>query len=230
MSGCCPNDDNAIAALRGRQTKALQIVLGINVVMFMVEIVAGLLAGSTALLADSLDMLGDALAYAFSLYVVARNDAWKAGAALVKGGIMGAFGLLVLGYVIFEVLNPEVPRFETIGLVGMLALAANSACLILLWRHRGEDVNMRSVWLCSRNDIIANVSVLLAAIGVWVMNSHWPDVLVGFGIAVLFLRSAAHVVGDASRTFEAHNRRQNHVSEFQARDGGRRDRHAGPRP
>jgi cation diffusion facilitator family transporter len=190
--------------LRGRQTRTLQLVLGINIVMFAVEITAGLLAGSTALLADSLDMLGDSIAYGFSLYVVARNDAWKAGAALLKGGIMAAFGLFVLGHVVYKIINPEIPHFETIGLVGILALFANTICLALLWRHRGEDINMRSVWLCSRNDIIANISVLVAAAGVWLSNSHWPDVLIGACIALLFLRSAAHVIRDATRTYHAH--------------------------
>ncbi len=212
---------DAVARLHGRQTRTLKLVLVINLVMFAVEIVAGLLAGSTALLADSLDMLGDSVVYVFSLYAVTRDDAWKAGAALVKGLIMAAFGLFVLGHVVYKVANPEVPHFETIGLVGLLALAANATCLALLWQHRGEDVNMRSVWLCSRNDIIANVSVLFAALGVWLMNSHWPDVLIGSCIALLFLRSAVHVVHDAASTYHAHNARKKNDSRSEAGERGR---------
>lgn len=178
--------------------------------MFVVEIMAGILAGSTALLADSLDMLGDTLVYCFSLYVIARSDAWKAGSALAKGVIMAAFGLFVLAQGAYKFLHPAVPHFETIGVVGLLALAANSACLFLLWRHRGEDVNMRSVWLCSRNDIIANISVLFAAAGVWVTHTQWPDLLVGLGIAVLFLRSAYHVFKDAANTYTTYRKSLRH--------------------
>ena len=206
MSDCCTDSTCELTALRQRQTATLKLVLAINAAMFVIELVAGLLANSTALLADSLDMLGDALAYGFSLYVVARNDAWKAGAALVKGGIMAAFGLFVLGEVLYRMLHPVTPVYEAIGVIGLLALTANAACLALLWRHRAEDVNMRSVWLCSRNDIIANLAVLGAALGVWLTVSPWPDLLVGLGIAALFLRSAWHVVGDARRTYRRHQR------------------------
>ena len=205
MADCCTNAACEIDKLQRGQSATLKAVLGINLIMFLVEVVAGLLAGSTALLADSLDMLGDALAYSFSLYVVARNDAWKAGSALLKGGIMAAFGFFTLGYAAWKLLNPQVPQAETIGVIGLLALLANSLCLYLLWSHRAEDVNMRSVWLCSRNDIIANVSVLVAAGGVRFTDSQWPDLLVGLGIAVLFLHSALAVVRDAVRTCRAYN-------------------------
>ena len=204
MTECCSNAACEVEKLRQRQSATLKAVLGINAGMFLVEITAGLLAGSTALLADSLDMLGDALVYGFSLYVVARSDAWKAAAALIKGGIMGAFGLFVLGQALYKVIYPAVPHFETIGFIGILALAANSVCFALLWRHRSEDVNMRSVWLCSRNDIVGNVSVLFAALGVWLAGSQWPDLLTGLGIAVLFLRSAFHVIQEAMATYARH--------------------------
>lgn len=204
MADCCTSGTCEIDKLRQDQRTTLRIVLGINLVMFLVEIVAGFLAGSTALLADSLDMLGDALAYSVSLYVVARNDAWKAVSALVKGGIMGAFGLFVLGHAGYKLLHPQVPQFETLGVMGLLALAANSTCLFLLWRHRTADVNMRSVWLCSRNDIIADTSVLIAAVCVWLIDSQWPDLVVGFGIAALFLHSSVRVIRDAVRTYRAY--------------------------
>jgi Co/Zn/Cd efflux system component len=118
---------------------------------------------------------------------------------------MGAFGFFTLGYVAYRLVHPHVPPSETIGLIGLLALLANSLCLYLLWSHRAEDVNMRSVWLCSRNDIIANVSVLIAAAGVWLTDTQWPDLLVGLGIAALFLHSSLAVMRDAARTYKAHH-------------------------
>ena len=181
-------------------------MLAVNTGMFLVEFAARLAAASTALLADSLDMLGDGFVYGFSLYVVSRNNAWKAVSALIKGGIMALFGLFVLSQAGYKLLNPTIPQFELIGLIGLLALAANAVCLALLWRHRADDVNMRSVWLCSRNDIIANTSVLLAALGVWLAASQWPDLVVGLGIAALFLRSAVRVCKDAVATYVAHSR------------------------
>jgi len=201
----CTDTACEIEKLRERQRSTLLLVLAINLAMFVVELVAGWLAGSTALLADSLDMLGDALVYIFSLYVVARSDAWKAASAVIKGGIMALSGLFVLAHATWKFLNPEVPQFETVGLVALLALAANGLCLVLLTHHREEDVNMRSVWLCSRNDIIANISVLFAAAGVWLTASQWPDLIIGLGIAILFLRSSLHVLRDAAATYTEHN-------------------------
>lgn len=203
MNDCCHNAACEIEKLRKRQSSTLRIVLVINTLMFVFEVVLGWLAGSTALLADSLDMFGDALVYGFSLVVVGRNDAWKALSALTKGGVMAFFGLFVLAQATYKFLHPEIPQFEIIGWVGLAVLAANSICLALLWRHRSEDVNMRSVWLCSRNDIIANISVLFAAFGVWLAESQWPDLLVGLGIAILFLRSAMHVLRDAAGVYAA---------------------------
>lgn len=197
MADCCNDKACEIEALRARQSSILKIVLVINAVMFAVELTAGLLARSVSLVADSLDMLGDALVYGVSIYVVARGAKMKAMAALFKGGTMLTFGLFVLGQAIYKIMFPHVPAFEAIGAVGLLALAANSLCLGLLWRHRADDINMSSVWLCSRNDIIANVSVLFAALGVWFTNSGWPDILVGMALAALFLRSALFVVRSA---------------------------------
>ena len=197
MADCCSDKACEIDALRDRQSATLKIVLGINAAMFVVELTAGLLANSISLVADSLDMLGDALVYGFSLYVVARGARMKATAALFKGGIMAVFGLFVLGQAIYRFVVPHAPVFEAIGAIGLLVLAANSLCLVLLWRHRADDINMSSVWLCSRNDIIANVSVLFAALGVWLTSSRWPDIIVGLSLAVLFLRSALHVLRSA---------------------------------
>jgi cation diffusion facilitator family transporter len=205
MADCCNDKACEIDALRNRQSSILKIVLGINAVMFIVEIVAGLLGNSVSLVADSLDMLGDALVYAFSLYVVARSSAMKAKVALFKGAIMAAFGLFVLGQAIYRIVFPQLPVFEAIGAIGLLALAANSTCFFLLWRHRADDINMSSVWLCSRNDIIANVSVLLAALGVWLTHSGWPDILIGLALAVLFLRSALHVLRESIKELRTVN-------------------------
>lgn len=205
MSDCCNDKACEIEALHSRQSSTLKIVLGINAVMFVVELTAGLLASSVSLVADSLDMLGDALVYVFSLYVVARGARMKAISALFKGAIMAAFGLFVPGQAIYKIMIPQVPVYETIGTIGLLALAANSLCLVLLWRHRTDDINMNSVWLCSRNDIIANVSVLFAAFGVWLTGSGWPDVLVGLVLAVIFLRSALFVLRGATRELRSSN-------------------------
>jgi len=197
MADCCSDKTCEIEALCNRQSSTLKIVLGINAVMFLVELTAGLLSGSVSLVADSLDMLGDTLVYGFSIYVVARGARMKAKAALFKGGIMAAFGLFVLGQAVYKIVFPQVPVFEAIGAIGLLALATNSVCFALLWRHRADDINMSSVWLCSRNDIIANVSVLFAAVGVWLTHSGWPDILVGLALAALFLRSALFVLRGA---------------------------------
>jgi len=197
MANCCNDKACELDALRGRQSSTLKWVLAINAVMFVVELTAGLMSGSLSLLADSLDMLGDALVYGFSLYVVARGARMKARAALFKGIIMALFALFVLGQAIYRILFPHVPVFEVIGAIGLLALAANGICFFLLWRHRSDDINMSSVWLCSRNDLIANVSVLFAAAGVWLTHSGWPDILVGLALAALFVRSALFVLRGA---------------------------------
>ena len=205
MANCCNDKSCEIEALRNRQSSVLKIVLVINAAMFMVELTAGLISNSVSLVADSLDMLGDALVYGFSIYVVARGARLKAIAALFKGGIMAVFGLFVLGQAIYGIFFPHVPVFEAIGAIGLLALAANSLCLFLLWRHRADDINMSSVWLCSRNDIIANISVLFAAGGVWFTHSGWPDILVGLALAALFLRSALFVLRGAIMELRAIN-------------------------
>lgn len=200
---CCDDKETAIEALRERQSATLKIVLAINAVMFVVELVSGLLARSTALLSDSLDNLGDALTYGLSLYAVSRGPRSKAMVALFKGGLITLAGLFVLGQVAYRVVNPGVPVFETMGIISLLALAANGVCLALLWKHRAEDVNMSSVWECSRNDIASNISVFVAAAAVWLTRSGWPDLIVGFALACLLLRSAIGVSARALRELRA---------------------------
>jgi Co/Zn/Cd efflux system component len=196
MSDCC-DKERVIEALQNRQSSTLKIVLGINAIMFFVVLAAGIYASSTALLSDSLDNLGDALTYALSLYVVRRHALTKARVALFKGSLIMLAAFFVLGQIIHKFMSPVVPIFETMGLVSLLALATNGICLFLLWRHRSEDVNMSSVWECSRNDIASNISVFIAAGLVWATQSGWPDVLVGLGLVCLFLRSASRVFASA---------------------------------
>jgi len=194
MTDCCEDKACAIDALRERQSSTLRTVLGINAVMFFVELVAGIISGSTALLSDSLDNLGDALTYGLSLYAVSRGPRSKAKVALFKGGLILTAGLFVLGRVAYKIVVPAVPAFETMGAISILALIANGTCLALLWKHRQDDVNMSSVWECSRNDIASNIAVFVAAAGVWSTQSAWPDLLIGMVLACLFVMSAFRVL------------------------------------
>jgi cation diffusion facilitator family transporter len=196
MADCCEDKACAIEELRERQSSTLRIVLAINALMFVVELTAGLMARSSALLSDSLDNLGDALTYGVSLYAVQRGPRSKAKVALFKGGLIFAAGLFVLGQVVYRIAVPAYPIFEAMGAVSLLALMANVICLALLWKHRREDVNMSSVWECSRNDIASNLAVFVAAGAVWLLDSRWPDLIVGLVLAALFLRSASRVLAD----------------------------------
>lgn len=189
MDECC-----TVTRIAARQRSIFRTVLGINFGMFLLESIAGILAYSTALLADSIDMLGDAIVYGFSLYVVGRGTAWQARAALLKGIIMAAFSVVIFVQVAFKIHHGLVPLVDVMSLVGITALAANLMCLTLLWQRRSEDINMRSAWLCSRNDVIANVGVLVAALAVRVTGSPWPDIAIGFLIAAFFGQSAIAVI------------------------------------
>ncbi|MBP8220736.1 MAG: cation transporter [Aeromonadaceae bacterium] len=193
MSGCC-NQGCSLDRLRERQRGTLQLVFLINAVMFVVIVAAALHAASSALLTDSLDNLGDAFTYALSLYAVSRGPRTKAKVALFKGGLILVAAGLVAVQIISRLLDPVLPAFDEMGLFSLLALAANSVCLFLLWRHRHEDVNMSSVWECSRNDIATNLSVLMAAGAVWLTGSGWPDIVVASGLVALLLHSAYRVI------------------------------------
>lgn len=196
MKDCC----EITADFTDRQRRVLRIVLWINVAMFLGEATAGFLARSTALLADSVDMLGDSIVYAFSLYVVGRGPVWQARGAMLKGTIMAAFGVGVLAEVGVKLVAGVVPVAETMGTVSMIALAANLVCLALLWPRRADDVNMRSAWTCSLNDVAGNVGVMLAAGGVALTGRAWPDIVVGVVIAALFGTSAVRVIRNARRS------------------------------
>jgi Co/Zn/Cd efflux system component len=194
MKECCE-----VRPVHDRQRRVLRIVLAVNVTMFLVEVVVAALARSTALLADSADMLGDALVYGFSLYAIARGPAWQSRAALLKGVIMAVFGAGVLVEVGTKLTGPVTPSADLMTATGLLALLANASVLAFLWRHRDDDLNMRSVWLCSRNDVVANAGVLLAALGVALTGSAWPDIAIGLAIAGLFMTSAVDVILSALR-------------------------------
>jgi len=185
------------------QRRVLHVVLWINAAMFLTESVAGLLANSTALFADSVDMLGDAIVYGFSLYVIGRGAVWQARAAQLKGIVMAAFAVGVLVQVGAKIARGVAPIVEVMGAVGVLALAANLVCLGLLWRRRADDINMRSAWICSRNDVIGNAAVLVAAGATAVTGSPWPDIAIGLLVASVFARSAVQVLREAGRAVAA---------------------------
>lgn len=196
MSGCCDNDCS-LDRLRERQRGTLWLVMGINILMFFIIGAAALYGNTTALLADSLDNIGDAFTYGLSLFAVSRGTSVKAKVALFKGGLILLAAFVVVAQIIYRFFVPSVPVFEIMGGFSLLALAANSICLFVLWRHRKEDVNMSSVWECSRNDIAANISVFVAAGAVWLTGSGWPDIVVATGLVLLLIRSAIRVISSA---------------------------------
>jgi Co/Zn/Cd efflux system component len=174
--------------------RVLWTVLGINALMFVVEVGAGLAAGSASLQADALDFLGDAANYGISLFVVGMALRYRASAALAKGATMGAFGLWVIGTVIWHAFHGTLPSATAMGAVGMTALVANAASFGLLWTHRNGDANMRSAWICTRNDVLGNIAVLIAAAGVFGTGHGWPDVIVAAIMAALALQGSTSVV------------------------------------
>jgi cation diffusion facilitator family transporter len=179
--------------------RVLKIVLAVNAAMFVAEAAGGLLFRSVALLGDSMDMFQDALVYAVSLYVLDRSPLWKARAALLKGLIMLLLGVGVLGQTVRHAFTGVVPAAGGMGAIGLAALAANTLCLLLLYKHRGDDLNMRSTWLCSRNDVVANGGVMLAAALVRWLGSPWPDIIVGGAIAVMILGSSIGILREVRR-------------------------------
>lgn len=199
MGGSCCENNCAIDALRARQKSTLIKVLWINAVMFFFIVGAAFYGRSTALLSDSLDNLGDALTYGLSLYVVAHSVQVKARVALFKGVLIFLGASVVVGQVIWKLFNPVVPSYEIMGIFSLAGVAANGLCLWLLWQHRSEDINMSSVFECSRNDIASNLSVFIAAAGVWLFQSGWPDIIVASLLALLLLRSSFRVISGALR-------------------------------
>ena len=199
MDHCCAHKRQELQtlALHGAQRRVLVAVLVINLVMFCIEFGAGLVARSSALQADAVDMLGDAIVYGLSLWAVNRGARWEAGAALAKGLLILAFFVLIVVALVDKLLHGVPPSSTLMAVFGAIALAANLGCLALLWRFRALNINMKSTFECSRNDVISNVGVLIAAALVAVTSSPWPDILVGMAMAVVVLRSAARVLGDS---------------------------------
>lgn len=176
---------------------ALWIALLINLTLFGVELIGGAYAHSSALWADALDFFGDAVNYGISLAVIGASLYWRATVALIKGLTMAVFGLVVIGKVIYAFMQGIPPEAITMGIIGVLALIANVVTAIILYAFRDGDANMKSVWLCSRNDAIGNVAVIFAAVGVFGTGSLWPDVIVAFIMASLGLSAGYHVVKQA---------------------------------
>lgn len=204
---CCEQSSESVASLAARHRGVLWTVLAINLSLFAVEFVAGLRVRSSALLGDSLDMLGDAFIYGASLYVVARSAQAQARVAVGKGLFMGILAAGVFADAVRRVAGEAPPPSEVVGAIGALALAGNGACFALLYRHRADNLNFRSTWLCSRNDLIANAAVLVSAGLVGATASRWPDALVGIGLAVLWLRSSIQILREGAavtRSLEAH--------------------------
>ena len=196
---CCSSKGAELEKLarQADQRRVLVIVLAVNLTMFFAEFGAGLVAGSSALMADATDMLADAFVFGLSLYAIARSDRWKAGVAAFKGALILVLGLWILVNAAVKI-QSGVPPSSTLMLVfGGLALVANVVCLGLLWRFRRQDVNMASTWECSRNDVISNIGVLAAAGLVAATSSPWPDILIGLAMAMVVLRSAVRVLGDS---------------------------------
>ena len=191
---CCQSKGCELTNLKRDQTQVLWAVLVINLAMFVVEFGASLQASSLSLAGDSLDMLGDALVYASSLYVVNKGRKAQAGSAFFKGVLMFLFAIALFARASYQLFNGVTPAATVMSAVGFIALLANIICLLLLSRHRNDNLNMSSVWLCSRNDIIANTSVLVAAGLVFLTQSGLPDLVVGFVLTVVFARSAGQVL------------------------------------
>ena len=202
IDGCSPRacgcqDSPRFDGLDPAYKRVLWTVIAINALMFLVEMAAGHLATSQALQADALDFLGDTLTYGISLAVIGSSLAVRSTAALFKGLSLTLVGVWVLGATAYHVLVLGVPKAEVMGVIGLLALGANLASVVLLLRYKDGDANVRSVWLCSRNDAIGNVAVMAAALGVWGTATAWPDLLVAAAMALLFLNSSVQILRQA---------------------------------
>lgn len=199
MANCSDSCGSGLTTATAGERRILVTVLLINATMFAAEFSAGLVAGSTALLADSLDMLADAIIYAIGLFALGRAAHWRARAALTSGlfQLVLGFGIAIEALVKFFI--DGLPDVATMGLFGVLALVANTICFVLLTRFREGDINLRATWICSRNDMIGNVGVLVAAGLVLWLESGWPDILIGLLIAAVVIRSASRITGEAYR-------------------------------
>lgn len=211
MTGCSCGSDVKFEGLSAAYKRALWVVVAINGAMFLVEMLAGTIAGSQALKADALDFLGDTATYAVSMFVIGMPLVWRARAALFKGLSLGAIGLWVLGSTVYHVLVLGLPRAEVMGAIGLLALLANLASVLVLLKYRNGDANVRSVWLCSRNDALGNLAVVFAAGGVWTTETAWPDLIVAGVVASLFLWSSVQIVRQANQELKIDDQSPTHA-------------------
>ncbi len=199
--------------------RALWIALAINLVMFMAEIGASLIAGSSALQADALDFLADSGNYAISLSVAGLSLVWRARAALIKGATMGIFGIGVLAGTAWHLLHGTIPRAELMSVIGITALLANACVAVMLYRFRSGELNMRSIWICSRNDVIGNLAVLVAAVGVFGTGTGWPDFAVALIMAGLGVSGARNIIRQASAELRGFASNRNTAADAVARRG-----------
>jgi Co/Zn/Cd efflux system component len=198
MSGCCDHDSGLTFEGKDDAYKwTLIFVIGLNATMFIVEMTAGFSATSQALKADALDFLGDSLTYGMTLAVIGMSLRVRATAALLKGISLAFIGVAVLAMTAYRIFVLGVPNEVTMGLIGVMALAANVISVMVLWRYKEGDANVRSVWLCSRNDAVGNVIIILAAVAVGVTQSRWPDLVVATVLAGLFLHSSTLIIRQA---------------------------------
>lgn len=199
MSDCGCEGGIDPAALHDKQRRVLVTVLLINIVAFLVMVVGSVVSGSSSLLSGTLDNLGDAMTYALSLAVVGSSVLVKARVALFKGVLILGAALFVAAQIGWRLFNMDAPLFDAMGIAAGINLIANLVCLILLYPHRADDLNMASMWECSRNDIVDGLAVIAAAFAVWLFQSGWPDVIVAIGLLLFFLRSATRVLNRAWR-------------------------------
>jgi cation diffusion facilitator family transporter len=203
MSGQCCQNQPKFDGVSADFKRALWIVIAINGVMFVVEMIAGRISESQALQADALDFFADTITYGLSLYVIGMSIKVRSSIALLKGFSLAGMGLWVLGSTVYQSINPSLPQAEVMGLIGFLALLANSLSVLLLIRYRNGDANVRSAWLCSRNDAIGNIAVMLAGSGVWVTNAAWPDLIVASLMAGLFFWSSLQIIRLANEEYQS---------------------------
>lgn len=203
MAGCC-GQDATFEGLSDDYKRRLWLVIALNAAMFTIEMSAGQVAQSQALKADALDFLGDALTYGISLAVIGASVRTRTNAALAKGLSLFFMGAWIFGSTVYNVFVTGVPKAEIMGAIGFLALATNLTSVLLLMRYKDGDANVRSVWLCSRNDAIGNVAVMVAALGVWGTASGWPDLVVAAILAALFLSSSFQIIRQALKERQEH--------------------------
>ncbi len=202
MSDCCsvPPKENIML-----QKSMLWIVLLLNVVMFFVEVYAGLVAHSSAILADSLDMLGDALVYGLSIWSLHKTELWKGRVSMVKGGVMAILALMVIGEATGKIFSPVDVQGSVMTGIGLLALAVNALCFAMLSRHKKDGINIRSAWICSRNDLLANMGVLVGGLFVTATSSKLPDIVIALAIGCYVLKSAVDVLRESKEECAHHD-------------------------